>query len=68
MYCGRFRGKRWAFILLVRLETVDQAGRSHEAEYCRDGPWAVSFKCRILYRYKSLRTSQFVRQQGGIEF
>ena len=28
------------------------------------GPWR--FECRILYRYKSLRTSHFVRKQGGI--
>lgn len=25
------------------------------------------FECRILYRYKSLRTSHFLRKQGGIE-
>lgn len=42
--------------------------RSYEvAEYCWDGLWAVSFTCRILYRCKSLKTSQFVRKQCGIE-
>ena len=47
---------------------VEKARRSHEEEeYCRDRLWAVSSECRILYRYKSVKTSQFVRKQGGIE-
>lgn len=42
--------------------------RSYEiAEKCWDGLWAVSLTCRILYRCKSLKASQFVRKQCGIE-
>ena len=32
------------FYFARHVGTVDQAGRSHkEAEYCRDGLWAVAF-------------------------